>query len=374
MQGQTSVGAGLMTGLASGILATLMWRMGESGEIAGALFGLAGGVTFLRACHLLARREIEIAKFRRGIRIVRDFGGAKWATLRTVRRLKLLGKKGIYLGRFRGREIRYDGPSSVAIVAQSRSGKGTDFILPTLLTCDRNMFLCDPKGELAAMTAAFRREKMQHAVFFVNPWGLHGLGNNPYNPLDEIAFGDRNIRPYAAAVAAALLPESARPGDISSSFWRDHGRNICTGLILWMKAYEPDNCNLVRLRALTHLHDRDFKALFQSMAAGPPGMGTAPSPFTELLREFANPVLSGMASEKQHAGVIAEAQRATAPFDGLSELSDSLRSSDFSFADFKHRRMTVYVMIPTNMIRVYERWYQLLVDTAVERVARENGK
>lgn len=374
MQGQTTVGAGIMSSVAFGILATLMWRLGESGEIAGALFGFAALVTFLRACHLLARREKEIAKFRRGIRIVQDYGGAKWATHRTVRELKLYGKKGVCLGRFRGRDIRYDGPSSVAIVAQARSGKGTDFILPTLLTCDRNMMICDPKGELAAMTADFRREKMGHAVYFINPWGLHGLGNNPYNPLDEIVFGDRNIRPYAAAVSAALLPESARPGDIGSSFWKDQGKNICTGLILWMKAYDPHNCNLIRLRSLTHLHETDFKALFQSMAAGAPGVGISPSPFTELLREFANPVLSGMVSEKQHAGVIAEAQRATEPFDGLSELSDSLRSSDFSFADFKHRRMTVYVMIPTSFIRVYERWYQLVIDTAVERVARENGK
>lgn len=61
-------------------------------------------------------------------------------------------------------------------------------------------------------------------------------------------------------------------------------------------------------------------------------------------------------------------------FDDLSEISDSLRRSDFSFRDLKHKRMTVYLMIPTNMIDIYRRWYQLLLELAIEMPAREAGK
>ncbi len=36
--------------------------------------------------------------------------------------------------------------------------------------------------------------------------------------------------------------------------------------------------------------------------------------------------------------------------------------------------MTVYLMIPTNMIHIYRRWYQLLLELAIEMPAREAGK
>ena len=375
-QEQRTPGSLLASGIILGGMSTAMWQVGESGEIAGAVFGLASAVAFLRGIGMSVGRELELRKFRRGIRIVGDYGGAKWASLKEVRRLGLFARTGIYLGRVRGREIRYDGPSSVAIVAQARSGKGTNYLLQTLLTSASNMVIADPKGELAAMTGDYRREKMGHDVFYVNPWRLWGLPNHCYNPLDEIRMGDRNIRPYLAAISAALLPENTSAGQNHSSFWSDHGRNINTGLMLYLKAREPENCTLMRLRALTHLPPDEFKALFQTMAVVPPGGGgTGSSAFVQLMREFAGAVLNTMeGSGPQHAGVLAEALRATEPFDDLSEISDSLRRSDFSFRDLKHRRMTVYLLIPTNMIEIYRRWYQLLLELAIEMPAREAGK
>ena len=376
MAEQHTPGGLMASGIFFGGMATVAWQVGESGQIAAGFFGLGGCILFLRGVHLAGAREWEIAKWRRGLRKLTDLGGAKWATLKEVRALGLLGRKGIYLGRFRGREIRYTGAGSVGIVAQTRSGKGTDYLLQTLTTDDGNMVLADPKGELAFMTAACRRDLMGHAVYFVNPWGLWGLPNNPYNPLSELTLGDRNIRAYAAAISAALLPESARPGEISSNFWVEHGRCINTGLMLYLKSREPENCTLMRLRALTHLPPGEFKALFETMAAVPPGSaGAAGSPFVQLMREFAGATLNAMdGSGPQHAGVLAEAVRATEPFDDLSMISDSLRRSDFSFRDLRRKKMTVYIMIPSDKIRIYNRWYQLLIDLAVEMAVRETAE
>lgn len=374
MQSQETVGGRIAASVVLAGMGTAAWQLGDSGEVAGALFWAGGAVNFFRACETLVRRAWEQRKLARGIIEGPDAGGARWASRQDVKRLGLNAKTGIYLGRVRGREIRYDGPSSVAVVAHARSGKGTDFLLPTLLTCDRNMVVADPKGELAAMTWQWRAERLEHQVMLINPWRLHGMPTCCHNPLLELDAGDRNIRPYAGAISGALLPESARPDGMSAQFFNEHARNVLTSLILWLKFTDPDNCNLIELRRLTHLEDDELKDLFERMAAAVPGVA-AGSPIAQLMREFAGPVLSVMKqAPQQHAGVIGEAVRGTEPFDGLSEISDILTRSHFSFADLKTRRMTVFLMVPTHMLRFYARWYQLMIDLAVEKVARANGK
>jgi type IV secretion system protein VirD4 len=60
-------------------------------------------------------------------------------------------------------------------VAPARQGKGINVVIPNLLHFQGSVFVTDPKGELAAVTAAHRAERFGQKVYVLNPWGVHGL-------------------------------------------------------------------------------------------------------------------------------------------------------------------------------------------------------
>jgi type IV secretion system protein VirD4 len=97
---------------------------------------------------------------------------------------------GIYLGRSFDREkdqvggeINYSGERHLLIFGPNGSGKGTRFLIPNLLTglTDRSVIVIDPKGELAAVTAAQRCKYGD--VIILNPFGVLNIPSAGFNPL-----------------------------------------------------------------------------------------------------------------------------------------------------------------------------------------------
>src|ERR1017187_10702469 len=64
----------------------------------------------------------------------------------------------IWLGRsVSGLPLGYGDDRHVSLVAGNRSGKGTNIILPALLTWSGSMMVIDPKGENATIAAGDRK-------------------------------------------------------------------------------------------------------------------------------------------------------------------------------------------------------------------------
>ena len=98
-------------------------------------------------------------------------------------------RNGIALGRHYddatqrvGDKIVYEGERHVLLFGPNGTGKGTRFLIPNLLTIkDRSIVVIDPKGELAAVTADYRRTVGD--VVMLNPFNVLGLGSAGFNPL-----------------------------------------------------------------------------------------------------------------------------------------------------------------------------------------------
>ena len=97
--------------------------------------------------------------------------------------------EGIVLGRHydepaqrAGDGISYKGERHLFLFGPNGTGKGTRFLIPNLLSIkDRSIVVIDPKGELAAVTADYRRTVGD--VMMLNPFNVLGLGSAGFNPL-----------------------------------------------------------------------------------------------------------------------------------------------------------------------------------------------
>ena len=126
----------------------------------------------------------------------------------------------------------------VVLVAGSRSGKGTDVIIPNLLNYQGSAFCIDPKGELYRKTAAYRgqgtsaaRPSLGQDVRVLDPFGADDVPENIYatfNPLDLINADDPEAIDVADIIADSLIVVS----NAQDAHWDETARGWIQALIL----------------------------------------------------------------------------------------------------------------------------------------------
>ena len=160
-------------------------------------------------------------------------------------------------GRFGGR-VMFEGKRGphLLVIGPNGSGKGTRLLIPALLEIsDRSVLAIDPKGELAAVTAKWRRTVSE--VVVLNPFGLHtgqypdlaSAGFNPLASLDETAptFYDD-----AKGLAEALITVE---GDPQRHFPESAG-GLIRAAIMWERKLHGDQASLQRVRMMLTERER----------------------------------------------------------------------------------------------------------------------
>ena len=123
-------------------------------------------------------------------------------------------------------------------------------VLSNLLHYQGSVVVTDPKGELAAVTAAHRAERFGQKVVIVNPWGLHGLPQHRINPLQSLIdmAGDparqRGLTDEARTKTMQILPE---PEDARNVFFRNGSRGLIHPCLLDLALHAPERCTLPEL-------------------------------------------------------------------------------------------------------------------------------
>src|SRR3984893_11252116 len=165
--------------------------------------------------------------------------------------------EGIVLGRHyddatpsAGGKIPYAGERHLLLFGPNGTGKGTRFLIPNLLSInDRSIVVIDPKGELAAVTADYRRTIGD--VILLNPFNVLGLGSAGFNPLAALDPESPNFYDDAAALVEALIRiESKDP------HWSESAQGLLVGLIMWEKLTQGDKANLENVPEKVNEPDR----------------------------------------------------------------------------------------------------------------------
>jgi type IV secretion system protein VirD4 len=304
-----------------------------------------------------------------------SYGSAKWADLAHLRENGVIGDKGFWLGEYRvgdtSHQLQYEGARHLMTVAPTRSGKGVSSIIPNLLTYQGSAFVIDPKGENALITA-FRRGKgstqrgitgLGQNVVLLDPWDIAasklGVRSSCFNPLDWIKDGDPDAAENAFLLADALVPMADSDSEDEARFWDEEAKALLTGIILYVAtaADEAKRRHLGRVRDILVQGDDDLKVTLEAMF------------------KHKHPVVSSTASRtaskdpKLRSSVFACAQSHTHFLDS-PRIRENLSKSDFQFEDLKAARMSVYLILPADRLKTFDRWLRLLVQQAITVSAR----
>ncbi len=285
-------------------------------------------------------------------------GSAHWAGRRELKQAGLLAKSGLYIGRLGRQPLRLATDRHIITFAPTRSGKGVSSILPNVLTYPGSMVIIDPKGETTAI-AWRRRRDMGQRVHVVDPFGLTGLPVARYNPLALLDPHSRRLSDDAKTLAYALVPEVAE-----GAHWQTEARALVEGLILHViSAEEPELRTLGEVRRLLAQAPGPFQQTLANMAASQAAGG--------LVARAANGILQK--ADRERSGVISSARAMTHILDS-PDLVDNLAASDFDFGEAKAQAMTVFIVLPADLLESYAKWLRLLVSQAIVAMIRRKGR
>ena len=158
---------------------------------------------------------------------------------------------GIALGRYYddatargGEKIVYEGERHLLMFGPNGSGKGTRFLIPNLLSiADRSIVVIDPKGELCAVTADYRRTVGD--VVILNPFDVLGLGSDGFNPLAALDPDSPNFYDDAAGLGEALIQVEG-----SEPHWSQSAQGLLVALLMWERQQRGPLANLEHVRYL----------------------------------------------------------------------------------------------------------------------------
>jgi type IV secretion system protein VirD4 len=276
-----------------------------------------------------------------------------------------------------GGKLRYGGERHVLVFGPNGSGKGMRLLVPNLLQCTgRSIFVIDPKGELAAMTAPFRRTLGPVAI--LNPFGVM-TKNFAYGDLRSVGFNplatlDPSLPSFNAD--ASLLADALVKVEGKDPHWDASARALLAALIMYTAIEARERRQLptmARVRELlceaveepseeNHFRGAGLPARALEMTKSSiAGLRNKASQFVDWTNEIRS--------------IASAAKRQTEMFDD-DEIAADLALNGCDLREMKRRPMTVYLILPPEMMDRHSKWLRLVLTAALRATlrARERGE
>lgn len=262
--------------------------------------------------------------------------------------------------------------SHVSLVAKSRSGKGTSFVVQNALRWGAEkggggLVAVDPKGEIASFTAMRRGTKkaaqgtgttvtnfVGRDVAILDPFnqtiGPARTYRRNFNPLSSIDITARDAGKRIKSVSEALIvPEQG-----SNAHFSTNAETIVSGaieFILVMEAKEKHNLIYVR-RFLNRL----FEDIIDDLKRCPIQDGLAMEAIG-LLEEM----IGG-----DEAGSFKSTLSKNLKWLSDTDMRKSLCDTDFSLETIIKNRGSVYIVIPPNRVEEFASWIRIVLQQSID--------
>ena len=255
------------------------------------------------------------------------------------------------------------------VMAGSRSGKGTSFIIPNLIEWPGGVFCIDPKGENASITAIRRGTKeiaaksgssvknvLNQKVAILDPFntvkGPARAYRVNYNPLLDIDLNSDEVAANILTIAESIVFQD---GSNSGQHFTETVETLLAGIIetVLFDTDDEDNTRDLpycleklqldrnELNAYLNIVKTDAGLAHEAASllidVGEDEFGSVRTTFSRQLRFMLDPRM------KEHLG-----------------------SSDFSLTQAIAENGSVYVCIPPNKIKRANRWLRMITNTALD--------
>jgi type IV secretion system protein VirD4 len=247
----------------------------------------------------------------------------------------------ILIGRYRGRFLALPGQLSVMLSAPTRSGKGVGVVVPNLLNWPDSAVVLDIKGENYAITAGYRAECGQ-AVYAFSPFDQTARSHR-WNPLTAVRTDRLHRVGDLIAIGQVLFPNDGTSTS-SEAFFNDQARNVFLGLGLLLLE-TPDLPRTIG--EMLRQSSGKGRALKDHLSSTIADRAEQRRPLSEECVDALQRLLS--TSENTLSSIVSTFNAPLTIFaDAVVDAATS--ADDFSLADVRRRRMSVYVRIPPNRL------------------------
>lgn len=282
----------------------------------------------------------------------------------------------VYLGYYANVETRlletplpYPGERHLLLFGPNGSGKGRGLIIPNLLSLEnRSIIVIDPKGELAAVTADFRRQVGE--VVILNPFGILDLPNAGFNPLASLDPDCSTFVDDVAGIGEALVEITG-----NDPHWSESARSLIVALIMWEVSEarrthrKPTLENVRRLLTEADEYDSDDDGNERQVA----GLKvTARKAIINGGFEIESLIGRFMRGTDEIRSIQSTADRQTSWM--LSRpMRESLARDDLDLSELKKRPTTVYIVLPAERMRTHSVWLRLVIVSALRSLYKPGG-
>lgn len=255
------------------------------------------------------------------------------------------------------------------VIAGSRSGKGTSFIVPNLIEWPGGVFCIDPKGENASITAMRRgladvakksettvKQTLNQNVAILDPFGtVKGAAKAyciNYNPLADIKLISDELTESILTITESIVLQ-----DTSSSgqHFTETVETILAGIIetVLFDDQDPDNTKDLPYCLEKIQVDKDELTAYLNKIKTDAG----------LAHEAATLLLD--VGDDEYGSIRSTFSRQMR-FMLDPRMRKHLSSSDFSLREAITNSWSVYVCIPPNKIKRANRWLRLITNIALD--------
>lgn len=250
-------------------------------------------------------------------------------------------------------QLLYDGDRHLITFGPIGSGKNTTAQTPALLDPlnDASALVIDVKGQLCAITTR-RRRQMGHTVAALNPFAVLGIPSVSYNPLSHLDGESVTFVSDCERIAEGLVDQK------KADHWEVSALDYVTLLVMWVKLFENDK-SIVRVWQLLGLPEEQRIMQCEIMAQ------CSYAPIAEGAGRYT--------SKRGEVEDSIQTARAQVGFLRDPAIQTILRGgpNEISFAELKRRKMTIFLIIPPDLLHTRGKFLRLLVQAALGEMIRE---
>jgi len=323
-------------------------------------------------------------------------GTASWGSAKDAKRAGSLSKRGralkydsgiaktddvvgggLMLGRLEDHkrvpdlDPRYRVKNHVLTFAPTGAGKGIGCVIPNLLEYPGSVFCLDVKGENFNV-AGRRRRELGQAVHVLDPFGVTGIRPGSESSTRKGKFsGIQSARvnwldwidvesPEAVSDSASLVDTLVLRNDRHESYWDDAAATLLQGLVLYVAALPSPERHLGTLRKVLTRPGPELEGLLKEL-------GSEEETGFGLIARAANTFLAK--ADRERSGVLSVAQQHTAFLDD-PRVVETLRESTVDFRGMKASKVSVFLALPPDKLRAYNRYTRLVLGQALKAMMR----